>query len=98
MLGWLNAITFQNGDVPMVNDAGWNIAPTTGQLRKKAVGLGIRPSSGSLQNAAKDTGYRKLPFPATNLLLTWVRLVPITSPVMLTPIPSRLCCMWITNP
>ncbi|HLL96716.1 MAG TPA: alginate lyase family protein [Spirosoma sp.] len=68
MLGWLNAITFQNGDVPMVNDAGWNIAPTTGQLRKKAVGLGIRPSSGSLQNAAKDTGYRKFTFPRYELV------------------------------
>lgn len=29
MLGWLNAVTFRNGDVPMVNDAAFGIAPTT---------------------------------------------------------------------
>lgn len=36
MLGWLNAITFSNGDVPMVNDCAPGIAPTTAQLRAKA--------------------------------------------------------------
>ena len=36
MLGWLDAITFQNGDVPMVNDSSPGIAPSTTQLRKKA--------------------------------------------------------------
>lgn len=39
MLGWLDAITFQNGDVPMVNDTAPNIAPTTHQLRLKAIHL-----------------------------------------------------------
>ncbi len=36
MLNWLNAITFQNGDVPMVNDAAPDIAPNTRLLQKKA--------------------------------------------------------------
>jgi hypothetical protein len=36
MMAWLEGITFRNGDIPMVNDAAWGIAPTTGQLRDKA--------------------------------------------------------------
>ncbi len=36
MLDWLNTITFRNGDVPMVNDAAFGMAPTTAQLREKA--------------------------------------------------------------
>lgn len=35
MRGWLDAITFQNGAVPMVNDTAPGIAPTTQQLRQK---------------------------------------------------------------
>lgn len=41
MLAWLNAVTFNNGDVPMVNDAAPGIAPTTAQLREKAVLTGL---------------------------------------------------------
>ena len=36
MLYWLDNITFRNGDVPMLNDASFGIAPTTAQLREKA--------------------------------------------------------------
>lgn len=36
MLTWLNSVTFRNGDVPMVNDAAFDVAPTTAQLRLKA--------------------------------------------------------------
>ncbi len=39
MLGWLASITFRNGDVPMVNDAAFGIAPTTAQLQKKAMNV-----------------------------------------------------------
>jgi len=41
MLGWLNVITFRNGDVPMMNDAAFYIAPSTAQLRAKAVRVGL---------------------------------------------------------
>ncbi|QDK82602.1 heparinase [Spirosoma sp. KCTC 42546] len=44
MLDWINGITFKNGDVPMVNDAAWGIAPTSFQLRKKAERTGIQQS------------------------------------------------------
>lgn len=36
MLHWLNNITSRNGDVPMLNDAVFGIAPTTAQLLEKA--------------------------------------------------------------
>ncbi|WP_317171729.1 alginate lyase family protein [Spirosoma validum] len=36
MLNWLTTITFRNGDVPMVNDAAFRVAPTSAQLRIKA--------------------------------------------------------------
>lgn len=44
MLGWLDALTFDNGDVPMVNDAAPGIAPTTAQLRQKAGWMGLTPA------------------------------------------------------
>lgn len=37
MLGWLETITFRNGDIPLVNDAAFGVAPTTAQLRLKAI-------------------------------------------------------------
>ncbi|WP_338875070.1 alginate lyase family protein [Spirosoma sp. SC4-14] len=57
MLCWLNSITFSNGDVPLVNDASQNIAPTTAQIRKKA--LQLLPSY-SVPTPGKgiDSGYR----------------------------------------
>lgn len=36
MLAWLNAVTFRNGNVPMVNDSAANMAPSTAQLCAKA--------------------------------------------------------------
>ncbi|GAB4001665.1 hypothetical protein GCM10028807_58380 [Spirosoma daeguense] len=35
MLSWLERSTFRNGDIPMVNDATFGIAPTAAQLRQK---------------------------------------------------------------
>ena len=65
MLGWLNAITFHNGDVPMVNDAACGIALTTTQLRENAELIGIsawatKPVSKSEAVTLKQTesGYR----------------------------------------
>ncbi|MVM29256.1 heparinase [Spirosoma sp. HMF4905] len=56
MLGWLNSITFNNGDVPMVNDAAWGIAPTTTQLREKA--KIILPELTQIQVPLTASGYR----------------------------------------
>ena len=60
MLRWLDAITFRNGDVPMVNDAAWTIAPTTEQLGAKAVLAGVvsNPGSVSSQTSRPDGFWR----------------------------------------
>ncbi|GAA4458820.1 alginate lyase family protein [Nibrella saemangeumensis] len=56
MLGWLDAITFANGDIPYLNDAAPGIAPTTQQLRHKAGRVGVQPVPVTL----RESGYRKL--------------------------------------
>jgi hypothetical protein len=56
MLGWLQAVTFQNGDVPMVNDSAHGVAPTTAQLLQKATYLHLAPTPVTLG----ESGYRIL--------------------------------------
>ena len=56
MLDWLDAITFQNGGVPMVNDAAPYIAPSTTQLRKKASHL--LPQKTQPVVSLSDSGFR----------------------------------------
>ncbi|QIP16231.1 heparinase [Spirosoma aureum] len=45
MLDWLKAVTFANGDVPLVNDAAFGIAPTSAQILAKAQRLPFREKS-----------------------------------------------------
>ncbi len=56
MLGWLLQITFQNGDIPLLNDAAFKVSPTTKALRAYAEKLGITKKIISL----KESGYRKI--------------------------------------
>ncbi|GAB3962250.1 alginate lyase family protein [Spirosoma harenae] len=56
MLAWLDGITFRNGDVPMVNDATLNMAPSTIQLKRKAEALLDRQTQKSRPLTAN--GYR----------------------------------------
>lgn len=56
MLGWLNNITFSNGDIPLLNDSANGIAPSTYQLQKFAKKAGIYP----LNNPLTVSGYRKI--------------------------------------
>ena len=65
LLDWLNAVTFRNGDVPMVNDSASGMAPTPTQLRVKAGRVlvareGFTALSPSLETATSlsDSGYR----------------------------------------
>ncbi|GAB3789771.1 hypothetical protein GCM10028818_58960 [Spirosoma horti] len=65
MLNWLTAITFRNGDIPLVNDSATDIAPTTAQLLAKAervLGsrLGLTETQEILPTATRlrDSGYR----------------------------------------
>jgi hypothetical protein len=56
MVSWLKNITYENGEIPMVNDATYNIAPSSIQLLSYAVHLGIENKKLSLN----DSGYRKV--------------------------------------
>jgi uncharacterized heparinase superfamily protein len=64
MLGWLQTVTFRNGDVPMVNDASNGIAPSTKKLTTKARLRAIEPE----QTALSDCGYRMFRTGAYELL------------------------------
>ena len=56
MLGWLNTITYENGDIPLLNDSTNNIAPTTKELNEYASILQVKTKKLDLN----DSGYRKI--------------------------------------
>ncbi len=59
MLGWLNVITYENGDIPLLNDSANGIAPTTQQLNKYAQNLQIYKLL-TTNHQLLDSGYRKI--------------------------------------
>lgn len=65
MLGWLLQMTFQNGDIPLVNDSAFSINPTTKDLLEYAKRLGIT----SILKPLKESGYRKITFPLYECIL-----------------------------
>lgn len=65
MLNWLKQISFKNGDVPMVNDAAFGIAPDSNSLFDYAQRLGIAFEESKL-NAS---GYRMVRAGAFELLV-----------------------------
>jgi len=61
MLGWLEAITFEDGSIPLFNDSATGIAPTPGQLDEYATNLN---SKFKIQNSKLTScGYRKFKTP-----------------------------------
>lgn len=56
MLGWLKTVTFSNGDIPMVKDAAFGIAPSTRELVAYAASLGVENTE---EVRLTDSGYRK---------------------------------------
>ena len=58
MNSWLQNITYRNGDIPMVNDATFNIASDSSQLFTYSEGLGVQNTNIKLS----DSGYRKIKF------------------------------------
>ena len=56
MLGWLDQMTFTNGDIPLVNDAVFGIAPMSEGIFAYANRLGIKRKIVPL----KESGYRKI--------------------------------------
>jgi hypothetical protein len=55
MLGWLEAIIYKNGEIPMFNDSTCGIAPTSNELFGYARNLGLKWEKSQLN----DSGYRK---------------------------------------
>ena len=55
MLGWLDAITYKNGDIPLLNDSAKGIAPSSKELFTYAKSLGLK----SQDSILSDSGYRK---------------------------------------
>jgi hypothetical protein len=55
MLSWIDAVSYENGDIPMFNDSAHNIAPSTKDLFDYAERLGVRIGKISLN----ESGYRK---------------------------------------
>ena len=68
MLGWLDAVMFQNGDVPMMNDDAFYIAPSTAQLRAKAVRVGLSSPWSVFSQTTETTSYRKFTFPCYEMV------------------------------
>jgi len=56
MLGWLNTVTYENGNIPLLNDSANKIAPTTKQLNDYALNLTLNAERLTLN----DSGYRKI--------------------------------------
>jgi len=56
MLGWLECMTYENGNIPLFNDSTTGIAPTSKELFKYALKLGIKVKHSELD----DSGYRKI--------------------------------------
>ena len=56
MISWLHNITYNSGEIPMVNDATYNIAPSSTQLFSYAKKIGIINQKIPLS----DSGYRKI--------------------------------------
>lgn len=56
MLGWLENITFQNGNIPLLNDSAFYINPTTKEILSYAQQLNLQ----SKKIPLKESGYRKI--------------------------------------
>ena len=54
MLSWLQGVTYRNGNIPMVNDSAYDIAPSSHELFKYANNLGLKLEDPKLL----DSGYR----------------------------------------
>ncbi len=78
MLFWLNKVTFSNGDIPMVKDATFGIAPSTSWLNDYARKLDIQPSTtiGKLG----ESGYRKFELNGLELFTDVGQIIPSYQP------------------
>lgn len=76
MMGWLAQITFNNGDIPMVNDAAPGIAPATKELVTYASSLKIKKK----ESVLKESGYRKMYVHDMELMIDVGQIAPNYQP------------------
>jgi len=65
MLSWIDAVSYENGDIPMFNDSTIDVAPTTNQLIEYAEKLNLKFTKIPLS----DSGYRKITYKNYELIL-----------------------------
>jgi len=76
MLGWLEAITFKNREIPKLNDSIDGIAPNARELLTYAAGLGLKSRTTPL----KDSGYRKFEFKEFEIVMDIGQIAPKYQP------------------
>jgi len=76
MLGWLEAISYKNREIPKLNDSIDGIAPNTEELLTYAAGLGLKSKTVQL----KDSGYRKFEFEELEILMDVGQIAPKYQP------------------
>ncbi|WP_146928628.1 alginate lyase family protein [Gillisia hiemivivida] len=76
MLGFLEEISFKNGEIPKLNDAANGIAPNTKELKHFAESLGIKASKIELS----DSGYRKFEINKLEILMDVGQIAPTYQP------------------
>ena len=76
MISWLHNITYKNGNIPMLNDATFNIAPNSKKIFSYAIHLGINNQNIPLS----DSGYRKIKFYNYELLIDIGNIGPSYQP------------------
>ncbi|WP_169313488.1 alginate lyase family protein [Galbibacter orientalis] len=76
MLEWLQSITFDNGEIPYVNDSAFGIAPPSKELIAYAKRLGLNAHKGVLS----ESGYRKFEFNGFELLMDVGHISPSYQP------------------
>ena len=76
MISWLHNITYENGNIPMVNDATYNIAPNSKNIFSYAKHLGVNSQHIKLS----DSGYRKINSNNYELLIDVGNVVPSYQP------------------
>jgi len=76
MLSWLEEITFENGDIPMVNDSAFGVAEPTSSLLKYAKDINLKKANISIG----VSGYRKMKNECFELFIDAGRIGPVYQP------------------
>lgn len=78
MLGWLNTITFSDGEIPLLNDSATDIAPSTIQLNEYARTLNIAHQAQNWK--LSSSGYRKFTSPTYECIIDIGQIGPSYQP------------------